>query len=220
MSNSLRPHGTQRARLPCPSPTPRAYSNSCPLGRWCHPYYIKHLYTWKQVGNNIKGNGRVGLELTCNSLVIKECHWITSLWKSRRQSNLLNQFGVFCSLKFWVSINHIIIVPWTWKVTMIRHQWSFTRKHLLHGSDVVISLISLFPTKIRIKSRQLSGDIKRGGGETYCSIWTRIGIQWKARNRKPWNEGKIDGRSWYESSTYTNNWRGMRGRMSEWMPKG
>ena len=31
MSNSLRPHGLQHARLPCPSPTPRVYSNSCPL---------------------------------------------------------------------------------------------------------------------------------------------------------------------------------------------
>ena len=37
MSDSLRPHGLQHARLPCPSPTPRAYSNSCPLSRWCHP---------------------------------------------------------------------------------------------------------------------------------------------------------------------------------------
>ena len=30
MSNSLRPHGLQHTRLPCPSPTPGAYSNSCP----------------------------------------------------------------------------------------------------------------------------------------------------------------------------------------------
>ena len=37
MSLSLRPHGLQHARLPCPSPTPRAYSNSCPLSQWCHP---------------------------------------------------------------------------------------------------------------------------------------------------------------------------------------
>ena len=34
---SLRPHGLQHARLPCPSPTPRAWSNSCPLSWWCHP---------------------------------------------------------------------------------------------------------------------------------------------------------------------------------------
>ena len=37
MSDSLQPHGLQYARPPCPSPTPRAYSNSCPLSQWCHP---------------------------------------------------------------------------------------------------------------------------------------------------------------------------------------
>ena len=34
---TLRPHGLQHARLACPSPTPRACSNSCQLSRWCHP---------------------------------------------------------------------------------------------------------------------------------------------------------------------------------------
>ena len=37
MSDSLQPHGLQHTRLPCPSPTPRDYSNSCPLCWWCHP---------------------------------------------------------------------------------------------------------------------------------------------------------------------------------------
>ena len=37
VSNSLWPHGQQHARLPCPSPTPKACSNSCPLSWWCHP---------------------------------------------------------------------------------------------------------------------------------------------------------------------------------------
>ena len=37
MSNSLWPHGLQHARLPCLSPIPRVYSNSCPLSQWCHP---------------------------------------------------------------------------------------------------------------------------------------------------------------------------------------
>ena len=37
MSNSLRPHGLQHTRLPCPSATPGACSNSCPLSQWCHP---------------------------------------------------------------------------------------------------------------------------------------------------------------------------------------
>ena len=35
--NLCDPHGLQHTRLPCPSPTPGVYSNSCPLSRWCHP---------------------------------------------------------------------------------------------------------------------------------------------------------------------------------------
>ena len=37
MSGSLRPHGLQHVRLPCPSPTPGVHPNSCPLNQWCHP---------------------------------------------------------------------------------------------------------------------------------------------------------------------------------------
>ena len=37
VSDSLLPHGLQHTRPPCPSPTPRVYSNSCPLSCWCHP---------------------------------------------------------------------------------------------------------------------------------------------------------------------------------------
>ena len=37
VSDSLRSHGLQHSRLPSPSPTPGAYSNSCPWSRWYHP---------------------------------------------------------------------------------------------------------------------------------------------------------------------------------------
>ena len=37
VSDSLRSHGPQHTRLPCPSPTPGVHSNSCSLSRWCHP---------------------------------------------------------------------------------------------------------------------------------------------------------------------------------------
>ena len=37
MYDSLWPHGLQHARPPCPSPTSRAYSNSCPLSQWHYP---------------------------------------------------------------------------------------------------------------------------------------------------------------------------------------
>ena len=37
MSDSLQSHESQHASPPCPSPSPRVYSNSCPLSWWCHP---------------------------------------------------------------------------------------------------------------------------------------------------------------------------------------
>ena len=37
VSDSLRPHESQHARPPCPSPTPGVHSNSCPSSQWCHP---------------------------------------------------------------------------------------------------------------------------------------------------------------------------------------
>ena len=37
MSNSLQLPGLQHARFPCPLPTPRTCSNSCPLSWWCYP---------------------------------------------------------------------------------------------------------------------------------------------------------------------------------------
>ena len=54
MSNSLWPHGLQHTRLPCPSPTLEAYSNSCPSSRWCHPTSVipfsSHLQSFPASG--------------------------------------------------------------------------------------------------------------------------------------------------------------------------
>ena len=46
MSDSLWPHGLQHARLPCPSPSPGVYSNSCPLSRWCHPTILSSVVSF------------------------------------------------------------------------------------------------------------------------------------------------------------------------------
>ena len=57
MSNSLRPQGLQHTRLPCPPPTPRASSNSCPLSQWCHPTPVSAPPKWfcfiKDLARNI-----------------------------------------------------------------------------------------------------------------------------------------------------------------------
>ena len=45
MPNSLRPHGLQHATLPYPSPSPRVFSNSCPLSQWCHQTILSSVIT-------------------------------------------------------------------------------------------------------------------------------------------------------------------------------
>ena len=45
VSDSLRPHGLQHARPPCPSSTPRVYSNSCPLSPWSHPTISSSVFS-------------------------------------------------------------------------------------------------------------------------------------------------------------------------------
>ena len=58
MSNSLRLHGLQHARHPCPSPTAGACSNSCSLSHWCHPIisssvvpFSSHLHSFPASGS-------------------------------------------------------------------------------------------------------------------------------------------------------------------------
>ena len=46
MSDSLRPHESQHARPPCPSPTPGVHSNSCPSSRWCHPTILSSVVSF------------------------------------------------------------------------------------------------------------------------------------------------------------------------------
>ena len=58
MSDSSRPHGLQHARLPCPSSTPRAYSNSCPSSRWCHPTILSSLVPFSSAFNLSQHQGR------------------------------------------------------------------------------------------------------------------------------------------------------------------
>ena len=57
VSDSLWPHGLQHARPPCPSPTPRVYSNSCPLSRWCHPTVSSSLVPFSSSFQSFPASG-------------------------------------------------------------------------------------------------------------------------------------------------------------------
>ena len=93
VSDSLRPHELQHARPPCPSPTPRVHSNSCPSSRWHHPaisssvipfsscaqslpasesFPVSQLFTW--------GGQSTGVSVSASFLPQKSQGWSPSEW--------------------------------------------------------------------------------------------------------------------------------------------
>ena len=57
VSDSLRPHESQHARPPCPSPTPGVYSNSCPSNRWCHPTISSSVAPFSSCPQSLPASG-------------------------------------------------------------------------------------------------------------------------------------------------------------------
>ena len=93
MSDSLRPHVSQYARPPCPSPTPGVHSDSCPSSQWCHPaisssvvpfsccpqslpasesFPMSQLFTW--------GGQSTGVSALVSFLSKKSQSWSPSEW--------------------------------------------------------------------------------------------------------------------------------------------
>ena len=56
-SDSLWPHESQHARPPCPSPTPRAHSNSCPSSLWCHPAISSSVIPFSSCPQSLPASG-------------------------------------------------------------------------------------------------------------------------------------------------------------------
>ena len=95
MSDSLQPHGLQHARLPCPSPTPGACSNSCPLSQWCHPTisssavpFSSHLQSFPASGSFqmsqffTSGGQSIGVSASASVLPMNIQDWFSLGWTS------------------------------------------------------------------------------------------------------------------------------------------
>ena len=53
----LKPHESQHTRLPCPSPTPGVYPNSCPLSQWCHPTISSSIVSFSSHPQSFPASG-------------------------------------------------------------------------------------------------------------------------------------------------------------------
>ena len=103
VSDSLQPHGLQYTRLPCPSPTPGACSDSCPSSRWCHPTIsssvvplTSHLQSFPASGSFpvskffTSGGQSIEVSASASALPNLRTPWIA--WKSRLVGLLANGY--------------------------------------------------------------------------------------------------------------------------------
>ena len=124
ISNSLRPHGLQHTRPSCPSPTPRVYSNSCQLCRWCHPTisslvipFSSHLQSFPasgsfQMSQFLASSGQsTGVSASASVLPMNIQNWFPlgwTDWISLQSKGLLRVFSNTTFQKhqfFWAQLS-------------------------------------------------------------------------------------------------------------------
>ena len=110
VSNSLPSHGLQHARLPCPSSSPRVYSNTHPLSRWCHPTILSSVslffYLWSypasgffQMSRLFASSGqRIGASASASVLSVNIQDWFPLGWICLISLLFMGLSRVFCSI--------------------------------------------------------------------------------------------------------------------------
>ena len=102
MSDSLWPHGLQHARLPCPSPTPSAYSNSCSLSQLCNPTISSSVIPFSSCPQSFSASGSfqmsqffasggqsIGVSASASVLPVLRMDWFDLLADQGTLKNLL-----------------------------------------------------------------------------------------------------------------------------------
>ena len=138
MPDSLWPHGLQYARLPCPSPTPTAYSNSCPSHQWCHPTISSFVIPFSSCLQSFPASG---------SFPILRIRWLK--FRSLRFS--ISPYNEFSGLiSFRIDRLDVLAVQWTLK-SLLQHHSSKT-SILWHSAFFIVQLSHPYVVSINIAS--------------------------------------------------------------------
>ena len=162
LSDSLLLHGLQNARPPCPSPTPRVYSNSCPLSHWCHPTFSSsvvpfssHLQSFPASGSSqmsqfiTSGGQSIGVSASTSVLPVNIQDWLDLLAVQRTLKSLLQHHSLKasilrCSTFFIVQLSHPYMT--TGKPIALT-RWNFVSKVMSLLSNILFGLVIAFLSK-------------------------------------------------------------------------
>ena len=148
VSDSLRTHGLQHARPPCPSPTPGAYSNSCPLSCWCHPTISSFVVPFSSCLQPFPASGSFPLsQFSLETKPWNKAHWNKAL-----------RYIIVCVLPSHFSHIQLLVTSWIlahqvplWVGFSRQQYWSrFHRVFLTQGSK--LSLLCLLHCSLPLAS--------------------------------------------------------------------
>ena len=150
VSDSLRPHESQHARPPCPSPTPRVHPNSCPSSQWCHPaisssvvpfscpqslpasesFPMSQLFTWGGQSIGVSALVSVLPKNTQDWLISLRMDWLDLLAVQGTLKSLLQLHSSKASILrrsafFTVQLSHPYM---TTRTTIALTRWTFVGK--------------------------------------------------------------------------------------------
>ena len=166
MSSSLRPYESQHARPPCPSPTSRLYSNSCPLSWWCHPAVSSSVIPFSSCPQTLPASGSfpmsqlftwagqsTGVSASTSVLPMNTQDWSPLGWtgwislQSKELSRVFSQHHsskasiLQCSAFFTVQLSHPYM---TIGKTIALTRWTFVGKVMSLLFNMLSSLVIPF----------------------------------------------------------------------------
>ena len=159
-SSSLQPHGLQHARLPCPSPTPKACSNSGPLSRWCHPTISSSVVPFSSCLQSFpasvllpmsqffaSGSQSIGTSgLIDSGLIYFRIDWLDILAVQGTLKSLFQHHSSKASI-FWCSVFFIVQLSYPYMTTgktIAWTIWTFVRKVMPLLFDMLSRLVITF----------------------------------------------------------------------------
>ena len=150
ISDSLQPHGLQHTRLPCPSPTPEAYSNSCPLSWWYHPTisssavsFSSRLQSFPASGSFqmsqflTSGGQSIGVSASASVLPMNGKLSPTQFQSNANLSTLYPKFGL-----------KVVIQPSSGQKDVRRAVWSLEKAMSFSTGSAPTSYVSLLPLEV------------------------------------------------------------------------
>ena len=175
ISDSLQPLGLQHARLPCPSLTHGAYSNSCPLSWWCHPTTLPSVITFSSCLQSFPASGsfpisqflasggqKIGVSASASVLPMNVQDWFPLGWtdwitlQSKRLSRVFSNTTV---QKYLFFSSHIALARQTFVGKIMSLLFNILSrlvitslprsKHLLTSWLQSLSAVILEPKKIK-----------------------------------------------------------------------